>query len=494
MTKRQARSTTERQSARRASTEQAVEQVPRRGKRKPGAQREADFVVIGAGSGGVAAARRAATLGARVVLVERDEIGGTCINRGCVPKKMLSYGASLAAVLSGCLSHTGGKEDWSDAIVRVNAEMARLHVAYTHRLQQAGVELLRGDATVSAADQVQVGAETIRAKRILIATGARPRALPVPGGELACTSDDIFTWQSLPASLVVIGGGYVAVEQASILSRYGVKVEMLVREARLLARFDHEVAEALAEALTAKGVRLHFNAEVTLLNQANGAIDVCYRQHGNGANGGNNGNGRERIQTVRAQAALAAIGRDPHWDGLGLEALGIAKTQKGGIQVDRSFRTKVRSVHAIGDVIDGLHLTPVAGAQGRWLADRLFGRRGDRADFDLVPTAVFCEPAIGSVGLTEHAAIEEAGKPERIHTVVRRFVSLENRFAGSEQASMVKLVVNARSGRVLGAHMMDNAAAEIMQAFAVAVRLGVKLSHLQTTVQLHPTVAEELFG
>ncbi|MDR3383186.1 dihydrolipoyl dehydrogenase family protein [Cupriavidus basilensis] len=483
MTKRQARSTTERQSARRASTEQAVEHVPRRGKRKPGAQREADFVVIGAGSGGVAAARRAATLGARVVLVERDAIGGTCINRGCVPKKMLSYGASLAAVLSGCLSHTGGKEDWSDAIVRVNAEMARLHVAYTHRLQQAGVELLRGDATVSAADQVQVGAETIRAKRILIATGARPRALPVPGGELACTSDDIFTWQSLPASLVVIGSGYVAVEQASILSRYGVKVEMLVREARLLTRFDHEVADALAEALTAKGVRLHFNAEVTLLNQANGAIDVCYRQHGN-----------DRIQTVRAQAALAAIGRDPHWDGLGLEALGIAKTQKGGIQVDRSLRTKVRSIHAIGDVIDGLHLTPVAGAQGRWLADRLFGRRGDRADFDLVPTAVFCEPAIGSVGLTEHAAIEAAGKPERIHTVVRRFVSLENRFAGSEQASMVKLVVNARSGRVLGAHMMDNAAPEIMQAFAVAVRLGVKLSHLQTTVQLHPTVAEELFG
>jgi glutathione reductase (NADPH) len=483
-----------------------VEQVPRRGKRRAGAQREADFVVIGAGSGGVTAARRAASHGARVVLVERDAIGGTCVNRGCVPKKMLSYGAGLAAILSGCLSHTGGKEDWSDAIVRVNAEMARLHVAYTHRLQEAGVELLRGDATVIAPDQVQVGAEILRAKRILIATGARPRALPVPGFDLACTSDDIFTWQSLPASLVVIGGGYVAVEQASILSRYGVKVEMLVREARLLPRFDHEVADALAEALAAKGVRLHFNTEVTLLNQANGAIDVCYRQKGsgvsggngnsgsNGSHGGNGSNGKDRIQTVRAQAALAAIGRDPHWEDLGLEALGVQKAEKGGIQVDRSFRTKVRAIHAIGDAIDGQHLTPVASAQGRWLADRLFGRRGDRADFDLVPTAVFCEPAIGSVGLTEQAAIEEAGKPERIETVVRRFVSLENRFAGSEQPSLVKLVVNARSGRVLGAHMMDNAAPEIMQAFAVAVRLGVRLSHLQTTVQLHPTVAEELFG
>ncbi|MDF3836053.1 FAD-dependent oxidoreductase [Cupriavidus basilensis] len=488
MTKRQARPTTERQSARRATTEQAVEQVPRRGRRKPGPQREADFVVIGAGSGGVAAARRAAVLGARVVLVERGEIGGTCVNRGCVPKKMLSYGAGLAAILSGCLSHTGGKEDWSDAIVRVNAEMARLQVAYTHRLQEAGVELLRGDATVIAPDQVQVGAQAIRAKRILVATGARPRTLPVPGGELACSSDDIFTWQSLPASLVVIGGGYVAVEQASILSRYGVKVEMLVREDRLLARFDHEIAHALAEALAAKGVRLHFNTEVTLLNQANGAIDVCYRQRDAA------GNGEDRIRTVRAQAALAAIGRAPHWEGLGLETLGVQKAEKGGIRVDRSFRSRVRSIHAIGDAIDGLHLTPVATAQGRWLADRLFGRRGDRADFDLVPTAVFCEPAIGSVGLTEAAAIAAAGKPERIETVVRRFVSLETRFAGGEQASMVKLVVNARSGRVLGAHMMDNAAPEIVQALAVALRLGVKLSHLQTTVQLHPTVAEELFG
>jgi len=496
MTKRQARPASERQSARRATSEQPVERVPRRGRRRGGAQREADFVVIGAGSGGVAAARRAAAHGARVVLIERDAIGGTCVNRGCVPKKMLSYGGTLAAILSGCLSHTGGREDWGDAIVRVNAEMARLHVAYTHRLQEAGVTLLHGEATVTAPDLVQVGAETIHARRILIATGARPQTLPVPGGELAGTSDDVFTWQSLPASIVVIGGGYIAVEQASILSRYGVKVEMLVRESRLLERFDHEIAAALAEALAARGVRLHFNAEVTLLNQANGAIDVCYRQgapDGDGNDGGNGGGGGDRVHTVRAQAALAAIGREPQWENLGLAALGVEKSAQGGIRVDRSFRSRVRSIHAVGDAIDGLHLTPVASAQGRWLADRLFGRRGERADFDVVPTAVFCEPAIGSVGLTEHEAIAAAGKAERVESVVRRFVSLENRFAGSGQASMVKLVVNARSGRVLGAHMMDNAAPEIIQTLAVALRLGVKLSHLRTTVQLHPTVAEELF-
>ncbi len=475
--------------ARQAGAETTVEQVPRRARAgKPPKAREADFVVIGAGSGGVAAARRAASHGARVILVERDEIGGTCVNRGCVPKKMLSYGAGLASVLSTCLSHTGAREDWSDAIVRVNAEVARLNIAYTQRLQESGVEVIRGDATVAAPDEVRIGGESIRARRILVATGAWPRALPVPGGELAGTSDDVFTWQTVPGSLAVIGSGYIAVEMASILSRYGVKVDLLVRGDRLLPRFDHDLSAALAEALTAQGIRLHFQANVTLLSQANGALEVCYRSP-DAPNGKQNG-----TQSLRAQAVLTAIGRGANIAGLGLEALGVKLSEKGAIRVDKQFRSSMRSLYAIGDCIDGLHLTPVAIAQGRWLADRLFGKRSDRADFDVVPTAVFCEPAIGAVGLTEAQAIEAAGKPERIRTELRRFVSLENRFAGSTQPSLIKLVLNARSGRVLGAHLMDGAAPEIVQTFAVAMRLGVKASHLKTTLPLHPTVAEELFG
>ncbi|KWR89215.1 dihydrolipoyl dehydrogenase family protein [Cupriavidus sp. IDO] len=490
MTKRQTTPATPANGQRRArqvSSELAVEQVPRARAGRSGKAakvRKADFVVIGGGSAGVASARRAASHGASVILIERDTIGGTCVNRGCVPKKMLSYGASWAAILSGCLSHTGGREDWRDAIVRVNAEVARLNVAYTQRLQEAGVEIIRGDATVTAPDEVRIGEETIRARRILIATGARPRTLAIPGGELASNSDDVFTWQTVPASMAVIGGGYIGVEQASILSRYGVKVDLIVAGDRLLPRFDHDISTSLAEALVAKGVRLHLNAEVDLISQANGALEVCYRPASKPG----------QTESIRAQAALAAVGRISNVDGLGLDALGMTFGDRGGIKVDRQFRSSVRSIYAIGDAIDGMHLTPVATAQGRWLADRLFGRRGDRADFDFVPTAVFCEPAIGSVGLTEAQAIEAAGKPERIRTVVKRFVSLENRFGGSAQTSMFKLVLNARSGRVLGAHLMDNAAPEIVQTFAVAMRLGVKEEHLSTTVQVHPTVAEELFG
>ncbi len=497
MTKRQAGSDNERKRASKVSAEPRMERVPRgRGNAGTGRARQADFVVIGGGSAGVAAAMRAASHGASVILVEREQIGGTCVNRGCIPKKMLHYGATWAAILSGCLSHTGGREDWSDAIVRVKAEMARLHASYTQRLQEAGVLVLRGEATVTAPGEVRVGGETLQARRILIATGSQPAPLPVPGGELASTSDDVFEWNGVPASLVVIGGGYIAVEMASILSRYGVKVDMLVRESRLLENFDADIAQALAEALTAKGVRLHLNTDVTVLDQANGAIEVCYRQAEAGSEGGNGGKdakGKERTHSVRAQAALAAIGREPNLDGLGLEALGVAHGQRG-LRVDRQFRTSVRGIHAIGDVTEGPQLTPVATAQGRWLADRLFGRRGERADFDVIPTAVFCEPAIGCVGLTEAAAIEAAGKPERIGTRIKRFVSLENRFAGNTMPSVMKVVYNARSGRVLGVHLLDNAAPEIAQSIAVALRLGVRLSHLETTMQLHPTVAEELFG
>ncbi|MFC4485454.1 Glutathione amide reductase [compost metagenome] len=493
MTKRQATPETttpapakERRRAREISAAPVVENVPRRKRNgRPGKAREADLVVIGAGSGGVAAARRAAALGARVILVERDAIGGTCVNRGCVPKKMLSYGATWAAILSDCLSHTGGKEDWRDAIVRVNAEVARLNASYAQRLTEAGVEILHGEARLTSPTEIVVGNETLRTRKTLIATGARPRVLPVPGGELASTSDDVFTWQTVPASMVVIGGGYIAVELASILSRYGVKVDLLVREDRLLPRFDHDVSAALAGALAAKGIRLHFNTEVTLLSQANGATEVCYTQDGNPG----------RTQTVRAQAVLAAIGRQANVEGLGLEDIGIELGEKGGIRVDRQFRSSERALYAVGDCMaENLHLTPVAIAQGRWVADRLFGKRGDLADFDIVPTAVFCEPAIGVVGMTEAQAIEDAGKPERIRTEIKRFVSLENRFGGSSQQSMIKLVLNARSGRVLGVHLMDNAAPEIIQALAVSLRLGLKASHLKTTLPLHPTVAEEIFG
>ncbi|MGY8526444.1 dihydrolipoyl dehydrogenase family protein [Paracidovorax citrulli] len=486
MTRRQGDTGNERQSAYKVSAEPKMEHVPRGKAAKAGPYRQADFVAIGGGSAGVAAAMRAASHGARVILVERDQIGGTCVNRGCIPKKMLSYGASLAAILSGCLAHTGGREDWGDAITRVTAEMARLHASYKQRLQEAGVQLLHGEASVVSPGFVQVGPETLQARRTLIATGSRPAPLPIPGGELAATSDDVFSWTGVPASLAVIGGGYIAVEMASILSRYGVKVELLVREPRLLEKFDETVANALAEALTAKGVRLHFNTDVTMLSQSNGTTEVCYRQR--------EGADPQRVHSLRVQAVLAAVGREPVLDTLGLEALDVVKTESGNLRVDRQFRTSVRGLHAIGDIIDCPQLTPVAIAQGRWLADRLFARSSERPDFDVIPTAVFSEPAVGSVGMTEAQAVEAAGSAARIGVTLRRFVSLESRFAGSTIPSLIKIIYNARSKRVLGIHILDNAAPEIIQGMAVSIRLGLRMSHLETTVRLHPSVAEELFG
>ena len=442
-----------------------------------------DLIVIGAGSGGLSAATRAARLGARTLLIERDALGGTCVNRGCVPKKMLSYGAGWAQVLGTCLAATGGREDWSDAMTRVRAELGRLHVRYDENLEGAGVLLAEGSAVLGEGGTVRLGDAQLEARNIVIATGARPRMLTIPGAQLASTSDDIFTWQSLPKSIIIIGGGYIAVEQASILSRFGVKVDMLVRSATLLPNFDHDLAQGVGEALINQGVRIHFETDVDSLSQGNGAIEAHYRCKG-------------RADRVRAQAVLAAVGRQAATEGLGLEAAGVHLNEKGAIVVGRHFRTSARHIHAVGDVTQHPQLTPVAVAQGRALAQHLFGKYDivNDVDFELMPTAVFSEPALGTVGLTEAAAAEKYGSRDRIEVIVRRFVSLENRFKGNPQQSLIKLVTHAASGRVLGVHIIDGAAPEIIQTFAVAMRLRVRMSDLRTTLRVHPTVAEELFG
>jgi glutathione reductase (NADPH) len=442
-----------------------------------------DLVVIGGGSGGLSAATRASKLGARVLLVERDALGGTCVNRGCVPKKMLSYGAGWAQVLSTCLAATGGREDWGDAMTRVQAELGRLHVRYDENLEQAGVMLAHGSATLEGEGVVRIGEARIRARNIVIASGAQPRQLDIPGAQLASTSDDIFTWRSLPKSIIIIGGGYIAVEQASILARFGVKVDMLVRSATLLPNFDEDLAQGIGEALTAQGVRIHFNTKVDSLSQGNGALEAHYRSAGH-------------ADRVRAQAVLAAIGRQAATEGLGLDAAGVQVDAKGAVTVGRQFRTTSRHIYAVGDVTQHPQLTPVAVAQGRALAQQLFGKYDvvNDVDFDLIPTAVFSEPALGTVGLTTAAAIQKYGSAQRIEIITRRFVSLENRFRGSEQPSLIKLVTHGASGRILGVHVMDNAAPEIIQTFAVAMRLRVRVSDLKTTLRVHPTVAEELFG
>ena len=469
-----------------------------------------DLIVIGAGSAGLAAARRAGQLGARTLIIDHAQLGGTCINRGCVPKKLLGYGAAWSQTVARCLRtlHTVHAADaWAETIARTRAEVARLNEVYRAHLLDAGVQWLTGMASLRGRGIVRLqsdtGKTTLRARQVVLATGAQPVPLPVPGAELACSSDDVFGWDTLPASLIIVGGGVVAVELASMLARFGVRVTLLVREARVLAEFDVAVSEATTQALTRSGVDLVPNADVVRVERdaVNGGGVAVY------VSGAND----DIPRVLRAQRVLAAIGRAPTTAGLGLDAAGVSLDGRGGIAVDRHFRTRARGVHAVGDVSSAQQLTPVATAQWHYVAERLFGKGTKLPDMNAVPTAVFCDPAIATVGLTEADARTrwpELGKrgtkletdggkraaADRIDVVVRRFVSLEQRFAGTGMESLIKLVCNARSGRVLGAHIVDNAAPEIIQALAVAVRMGVRLKHLRTTVGLHPTVAEELLS
>ncbi|OAI78371.1 pyridine nucleotide-disulfide oxidoreductase [Ralstonia solanacearum] len=458
-----------------------------------------DLIVIGAGLAGLAAVRRAAQLGARTLLIDRAEVGGTGVNRGCMPKKLLGYGAAWSQSASRCL-HTAaahGREAWQDAVARIRTEVGRLHGVYRAHLVEAGVQWLAGSASLRGRGALRLltdtGKRTMRARQIVLATGARPQPLPVPGAELACTPEDVLTWGVLPASLVIVGGSVIAVEMASALVRFGVRVTLLVRDSRVLPDFDAALSEAAFQALAAHGVDVVPDADVVRVERdaVNGDGVAVYVA----------GPGGDAARVVRAQRVMAAIGRAPATDGLGLEAAGVTLDAHGHIEVDRHFRTRARGVHAIGDVSGGPQLTPVAVAQGRYVAERLFGKGAKLPDMEHVPMAVFCEPAIAAVGLTEAQARERwPDRPERdarpvaerIDVVERRFVSLEQRFAGTSAESLIKLVCNARSGRVLGAHVMDNAAPEIVQALAVAVRMGVRLKHLRSTVGLHPTVAEEL--
>ena len=462
-----------------------------------------DLIVIGAGSAGLAAAHRAAQLGARTLLIDGAEVGGTRVNHGCVPKRLLGYGATRSQAVARCLRVVQPSDAWADAIARTRAEVARLRETHLAHLATAGVQWLTGMASLRGRGIIRVHSErgktTLRGRLIVLATGARATPLSVPGGELAGTPDNVLGWDVLPASLIIIGGGAVAVELASTLARFGVRITMVTRKARLLPESDAAVSDAATLALANCGVKHVTTADVVRVERD--AIN------GDGVAVYVNELGHDTPRVLRAQRVVSVMGRTPNTAGLGLEVAGVSLDARGRIAVDRHFRTRVRGVHAVGDVSSAIQLTPVAAAQGHYVAERLFGKGAKLPDMDTLPMAVFCDPAIAAVGLTEAEARTrwpELGKrtadadkrapAERIDVVVRRFVSLEQRFAGTGMESLIKLVCNARSGRVLGAHIVDNAAPEIIQTLAVAVRMGVRLKHLRTTVGLHPTVAEALLS
>ncbi|HSV44767.1 MAG TPA: glutathione-disulfide reductase [Ramlibacter sp.] len=435
-----------------------------------------DLLTIGAGSGGVAASRRAASHGARVAICEQDRVGGTCVIRGCVPKKILMYAAEFADALQdgpGYGWQMEGRFDWPVLQARQAGEVARLERLYQGMLRDAGVELVLGAARLVDAHTVQVGGVFLTAEHILIATGARPVVPEVPGADLFQTSDDLFGWPQMPGEVVIVGGGYIGVECAGILNGLGAGTTMLVRGPSLLGGFDADVQAALHEQMKARGVRIVLNQPVrsVALSAGNRLLVAT------------------AVSTLVCDAVVAATGRRPNTASLGLEGIGIALGPTGAIPIDEACRTQVPSVYAVGDVTDQVNLTPVAITQGRSLVDTLFAGVPFWYQAGGVPSAVFSQPPVACVGLTEQDAVRDGLAIDVYQT---SFKPLKNTVSGRPERTMMKLIVERESQRVVGCHMVGRDAPEILQGVAIAMKCGARKIDFDRTVGIHPTAAEEL--
>ncbi|MFZ9317584.1 MAG: glutathione-disulfide reductase [Vulcanococcus sp.] len=442
-----------------------------------------DLVVIGAGSGGLAAAKRAASYGARVAIVEGDRVGGTCVIRGCVPKKLMVYGSAVRHQLSDAASYGWSvgavSHDSSVLLSKVRAEVDRLNQLHIGFLEKAGVELVRGwgrfadERTVSVQDAQGEVIRKLQAERILIAVGGRPHRPEIPGAELGWVSDDMFELQQFPKQVVVVGAGFIACEFACILNGLGVQVTQLVRGDHLLRGFDLESGRAVQEAMEADGIEIRFAHSPAAIEGTPGDLSVI-TQSG------------ERLP---CNGVLLATGRRPFLEGLNLEAAGVAR-EGHRIPVDADQRTNVPHIYAVGDVTDRINLTPVAIDEGRALADSIWGHKPRQVDHNLVAAAVFSQPELSSVGLSEEAAVQRFGKDGvKVHRA--RFRPMSQALPARDPKVLLKLVVEAATGKVVGCHMVGEHAAEIIQMAAIAVGMGATKADFDRTMALHPTVAEE---
>lgn len=433
-----------------------------------------DLVTIGGGSGGVAASRRAATHGARVALCEQDRVGGTCVVRGCVPKKLMAYAAEFQDALedsSGFGWNLAGTFEWARLQRAIAAEVERLERLYQSMLRDAGVTLVRGRACVVDAHTIEVEGSRITARHILLAPGASPRRPDVPGAHEMQTSDDVFGWSSLPRRVVIVGGGYIAVELGCIFSALGSSTTLVTRGG-LLGSFDLDVRQHVVEELTARGLQLRLHEPLLSVKRTPGGLQIS-----------------TTAGVLGAEAVVAATGRTPSTCGLVLREVGVRLDALGAIVVDAQGRTSVPSIHAVGDATPGLHLTPVAIAQGRALADYLFSGQARRVDTDLVPTAVFCHPQVAAVGLTEQQA-REGGLAVEVY--LTRFRPLKHTLSKRTERTLMKLVVETGTQRVLGCHLVGRDAAEIIQGVAIALQCGARKPDFDRTIGVHPSAAEEL--
>lgn len=438
---------------------------------------EFDLIVIGGGSGGVRCARIAAKLGAKVACIEERFWGGTCVNVGCVPKKIYAMGSEFSYLAERAAgfgwSVDGVRHDWTALHGTMHKEVTRLSKIYDNLLSNAGVERLWGRARLIDRNTVQVGERVFSARNIVIATGSQPSKPHFDGAEHVLNSDGFFDLTALPKRSVVIGGGYIAVELAGILAAAGSETTLVYRGDCVLRGFDREVREHTQQCLMQRGVRVRTETDVKKVDLSDGSIRVLLND----------------ATELRTDSVFAAIGRVPNSRCLGLEAVGVRLDEIGAVVVDEHYQSTVPGIFAVGDVLHRKPLTPVALAEGMYVANWLFGDKPQAVRYDTLATAVFSQPSIGCVGLTEEQC-KTRGAPFKIFR--SRFTPMSNAFNAAPEKVLLKILVDAASDRVVGIHMVGDHAAEIMQGFAAAMTCGVTKQQLDSTIGIHPTVAEEL--
>jgi len=435
-----------------------------------------DLITIGAGSGGVRASRMAAMQGKRVAVCEEDRVGGTCVLRGCVPKKLLVYASEYASAFedSQGFGWTVGETsiDWPLLIERKNAELDRLNGIYNGLFANAGVEAIMGRGTIVDAHTVEIAGKTYTAERILVAVGGWPALPKIEGIEHAITSNEALDLPTLPKKIVIVGGGYIAVEFAGIFAGMGSEVIEMIRGDKILRGFDEDLRDQLSAEMTKRGISIQAHTSIEKITKTDAGYDLTL----------NTGD------VISADAVMYATGRKPKIHGLGLEKVGVDVTDGGAIKVDANYKTSVDSIYAIGDVTDRVCLTPVALAEGMALVNHLYGDDTAGVDYDNIASAVFSQPPLGSVGLTEAEAKEKYGE---IDVYTSGFRAMKHTMSGRDERSFMKLIVDQKSDKVVGAHMMGPDAGEIMQGLGIALKCGATKAQFDATIGIHPTAAEE---
>ena len=437
-----------------------------------------DYFVIGAGSGGVRSSRIAAGLGAKVGIAEYKDIGGTCVNVGCVPKKIMAYAADYHAHFEDAQGYGWDiqipeKLDWKKFISRKDAEIKRLNSIYDGLLEKAGVDYYPHHACFIDEHTLEVGNEKITADKILIAVGGTPRKDIIPGAEYTHTSDEIFHLEKQPGHLLIIGGGYIAVEFAHIFHGMGSKVELCYRGDLFLRGFDDDMRQTLCEEMMKQGVELHFHCDLSRVEKKGDKL-VAHMSSG---------------QTIETDCILSAIGRIPNTQGLNLDKIGLELEENGQIKINNQYQTNIEHIYALGDVANRWNLTPVATAEGQTLARRLFGEQKEGSVcYQNITTAIFSQPPIATVGFSEQQAKDNGYD---IEVFKARFRSMKFILADRDEKILMKLVVDKKTDKVLGVHMIGLDAPEIMQGFAVALNAGATKADFDRTIGIHPTSAEE---